>query len=57
MLLGLSAKAGWSLHAHIRCGQNSHHMVEALFKALGKAIKQAYAPDEAVQSTKGTIEV
>ncbi|MBN1696245.1 MAG: imidazoleglycerol-phosphate dehydratase HisB [Spirochaetales bacterium] len=57
-LAGLSARAGMSLHAHIRYGENSHHMAESLFKALGKAIKAAYAKpveNNGEMSTKGTI--
>ncbi len=55
-LLGLAARAGVSLHALVRSGENAHHMAEALFKALGRALRQAYAPAEGgeVPSTKGT---
>ena len=52
-------KAGITIHAECRRGENSHHMAESLFKALGKAIKQAYTPLKAgsdVLSTKGLIE-
>ena len=52
---GLSSQARISLHAETRAGQNSHHMAEALFKALGKALQQAYAPAEAAMSSKGRI--
>jgi imidazoleglycerol-phosphate dehydratase len=52
---GLSAKAGISLHAELRVGENSHHMAEALFKALGKAIAQAYRPGNDQMSSKGRI--
>jgi imidazoleglycerol-phosphate dehydratase len=57
-LTGLVSRAGMSLHAHIRYGENSHHMAEALFKALGKAIKDAYtstSENREEMSTKGTI--
>ncbi len=55
-LLGLAARAGISLHARVRGGENAHHMAEALFKALGRALRQAYAPSSAGgMSTKGTI--
>ena len=56
---GLSMGAKISLHAECRYGENSHHMAEALFKALGRAIGQAYqsiggdAGDR--MSTKGRI--
>jgi imidazoleglycerol-phosphate dehydratase len=57
-LRGLATKAKINLHANIRYGKNSHHMAEALFKALGKALKAAYTKDalaEKGMSTKGTI--
>jgi imidazoleglycerol-phosphate dehydratase len=54
-LIALSNKACFSLHTHIRYGENSHHMAESLFKALGKALKQAYTKEKEILSTKGTI--
>ena len=56
-LIALSNRAQIALHCTCRYGQNSHHMAEALFKALGKAIAQAYSPAEGGQvlSTKGLI--
>ena len=56
LLLGLANRAGISLHARARYGENSHHMAEALFKALGKAVGQAFAPESEVRSTKGTLQ-
>jgi imidazoleglycerol-phosphate dehydratase len=53
--LGLASQARMSLHAELRAGDNSHHMAEALFKALGKAISQAYAPGKVEMSSKGRI--
>ena len=56
-LKALSDRAGLNLHAECRYGENSHHMAEALFKSLGKALGQAYKPAESgmVLSTKGTL--
>ncbi len=55
-LTGLSTHGRLTLHAHCRYGRNSHHMVEALYKALGRAIETACSPVEgAVRSTKGTL--
>jgi len=57
-LIAFTNRAQVNLHAHCRYGANGHHMVEALFKALGKALAQAYAPREggnAAMSTKGVI--
>jgi imidazoleglycerol-phosphate dehydratase len=52
-LAGLSMQAGISLYAESRCGGNSHHIAEALFKALGKTIAQAYRPSGLEMSSKG----
>ena len=55
----LVGKAHNTIHAEVRHGKNSHHMAESLFKALGKAIKQAYQPlkdGSSVLSTKGLID-
>ncbi len=54
-LSGLAGRARIALHAALRYGANSHHLAEALFKALGLALSQAYAPAEGPMSTKGTI--
>lgn len=55
-LVALAQKAQIALHAHCRYGENAHHMVESLFKALGKALAQAYTPRSGpTPSTKGQI--
>lgn len=54
-LTALTNSAKITLHGACRYGRNSHHMAEALFKALGKAIAQAYTPVEQVLSTKGVL--
>jgi imidazoleglycerol-phosphate dehydratase len=57
-VIGLANRAQINLHALCRYGSNGHHMVEALFKALGKALAQAYAPRDggsAAMSTKGLV--
>ena len=50
--------AGITLHAKVLYGKNSHHMVEALFKAFGRALREAVTKDErikGVMSTKGSL--
>jgi imidazoleglycerol-phosphate dehydratase len=51
--------AGITLHVEILYGDNNHHMVEASFKALARALRRAVALDpEAggeIPSTKGTL--
>jgi imidazoleglycerol-phosphate dehydratase len=57
-VIAFANRAQVNLHAHCRYGANGHHMAEALFKALGKALAQAYAPragGDAAMSTKGLI--
>ena len=52
---GLASQARISLHVDVRRGENAHHMAECAFKALGRALKQAYAPGGPEMSTKGRI--
>lgn len=52
-------QSGITLHARVLYGENTHHKVEALFKALGRALSQAITIDPAIKgvnSTKGIIE-
>jgi len=52
----LSQKAGLTLHIIGRHGQNSHHLVEAVFKGVGRAFSQALARRAGgVLSTKGLL--
>ena len=57
--LALSRTAGLTLHIKQLDGENSHHIVEAMFKAFGRALKQAVAIDPAyaneIPSTKGVL--
>ncbi|UOQ85735.1 imidazoleglycerol-phosphate dehydratase HisB [Gracilibacillus salinarum] len=48
-----------TLHAKVLYGENSHHKVEAVFKALGRALGEAIRINPAIKgvnSTKGLIE-
>jgi len=54
-LMAFSSRARISLHAETRYGENSHHMAESLFKALGKAVAAAYGQAEDTLSTKGSL--
>lgn len=50
--------AGITLHVKVLYGTNSHHKIEAIFKALGHALRQAVEKDprvDGVPSTKGTL--
>jgi imidazoleglycerol-phosphate dehydratase len=46
-----------TLHLLVIRGRDRHHVVEAGFKALGRALAQALAPAVAVSSTKGEVRV
>lgn len=51
--------AGATLHVEILYGDNNHHMIEACFKALARALRSAIELDprkaDAVPSTKGVL--
>lgn len=49
--------AGITLHLKVLYGENDHHKIEALFKALGRAVKEAKFRSEGngIPSTKGSI--
>ncbi len=50
--------ARMTLHINLLYGKNSHHMVEAVFKGFGRALKEAVSVDERasqVPSTKGIL--
>jgi len=57
-LRALSVNAGLTLHVRVPYGRNTHHMVEAVFKALARALREAVAADPRVRgipSTKGVL--
>ena len=57
-LRALAFNAGITLHVKVLYGTNSHHKVEAIFKALGHALRQAVERDprvDGVPSTKGVL--
>ena len=53
-----AANAKMSLHLTVQAGANAHHMIEAMFKALARALLAATALDpseQGIPSTKGTL--
>ena len=49
--------AGVTLHINVYYGKNDHHKVEAIFKAFGRALKQAVKIEsDRIPSSKGVIE-
>ena len=57
-LRAFAFNAGITLHVKVLYGTNSHHKVEAIFKALGHALRIAVENDprvDGIPSTKGTL--
>jgi imidazoleglycerol-phosphate dehydratase len=55
----LAVHAGLTVHLEVPYGKNAHHMLEAGFKAFGRALEQATRIDPrvaGVPSSKGTLE-
>ena len=57
--IALAANAGITLHVRSLAGENAHHVVEASFKAVARALRQAVEADprmgDALPSTKGSL--
>jgi imidazoleglycerol-phosphate dehydratase len=54
----VASAAKLTLHLDLQAGTNAHHMIEACFKALARALRAAVAVDpteSGVPSTKGTL--
>ena len=54
----LALNAGITLHINLLSGKNSHHILEAIFKGVGRALGLASrynARQEGIPSTKGTL--
>ncbi len=52
------SQGGLNLHVNVHYGRNSHHIMEAIFKGLAKALDQATTIDDRVSgvlSTKGSL--
>jgi len=53
-----SNRGGMNLHINVSYGENEHHIIESIFKALGRALNQAVSFDgrfSGVLSTKGAL--
>jgi imidazoleglycerol-phosphate dehydratase len=51
-------QGGVTLHIQVLCGNNTHHIIEAVFKAWGRALDQATLHDDrraGIPSSKGLI--
>jgi imidazoleglycerol-phosphate dehydratase len=57
-LRAFTVHAGCNLHAEILYGRDAHHMAEAIFKGLARAVDEACQLDprvEGIPSTKGSL--
>jgi imidazoleglycerol-phosphate dehydratase len=58
-LKGFCDSLGATLHLDILRSRNSHHAIEAIFKALGRSLRVAVSVDERakneIPSTKGVL--
>ncbi len=55
-MLALTRSLGCTLHIRQLAGKNSHHIIEAMFKALGRALRDAVKQSGGrVASTKGLL--
>ncbi|MBU4054589.1 MAG: imidazoleglycerol-phosphate dehydratase HisB [Proteobacteria bacterium] len=53
-----SVSAGMNLHIHVPYGENEHHVIEAVFKSLGRAMDQACIVEprvKQIRSSKGLL--
>jgi len=56
--VALASNAGVTLHVRTIAGENSHHIIEAAFKAVARALREAVELDprvSGVPSTKGSL--
>ena len=55
--MGFTRKAGLTLHLRKLAGENSHHIIEAVFKAAARSLKEAVAltGGKDIPSTKGVL--
>lgn len=57
-LYGFSQHAGVDLHVELRYGKNPHHVVEAIFKGVARALRAAVEPDSRLRglpTVKGAL--
>lgn len=53
-----AVKGGMNLHINVKYGENEHHVLESVYKSVGRALNQAvdlYADRGGVRSSKGVL--
>lgn len=53
-----AVKGGMNLHINVNYGENEHHVLESVYKSVGRALKQAVSIDagrKGVRSSKGVL--
>jgi imidazoleglycerol-phosphate dehydratase len=56
-LQAFASNSSITLHVISPYGRNTHHIIEAIFKALGRALRQAVAIDPRVKGVPSTKKV
>jgi imidazoleglycerol-phosphate dehydratase len=54
----VSNQGGMNLHINVAYGENEHHIIESIFKSMGRALNEATRSDQRVadvRSSKGTL--
>ena len=57
-LRAFSLHSGLTLHVNLLHGENAHHIIEAIFKAMGRALRQGCTVDSRISgplSSKGSL--
>ena len=58
-IIALAREMGLTVHIKMLAGENTHHIIEAVFKGLAHALRQACAIEEEfadeIPSTKGVL--
>jgi len=57
-LRAFAIRGGVTLHINVQYGENEHHIIESIFKSLGRALDEAVSLDKRIQdvrSSKGCI--
>lgn len=53
----LSANLRCNLHVEVLYGRDGHHVAEAVFKGLARALRQAWSPDALIKGIPSTKEI